>query len=60
MGGGNGNEDAYGADFGEIYPRSTIAPSGYAFAIWAPIYAGWGLAVLYQALPSEWVPSRND
>ena len=57
---GNGEEDNYNPSFGEIYERSTIAPSGYAFAIWGPIYTGWGLLILYQALPSEWVPSRND
>ena len=62
MSGGNGNDDYFNveANFGEEYERSAIAPSGYAFAIWAPIFAGWSLFTLYQALPSEWVPSRND
>jgi len=57
---GNGNTTPFKASFGEDYERSTIAPSAYAFSIWGPIYSGWAFFVFYQALPSEWVPSRND
>lgn len=38
----------------------TISAAGYAFSIWGLIYSLMGLFVIYQALPSEWVPSRND
>jgi len=47
------------ASIGEKYDL-TITASGYAFSIWGVIYSLMGLFVIYQALPSEWVPSRND
>lgn len=37
-----------------------ISPAGFAFAIWGIIYAILLIFVVYQALPSSWVPSRND
>lgn len=37
-----------------------IAPDGYAFSIWGLIYSLLGVFVVYQALPSSWVPDRND
>ena len=37
-----------------------IEPDGYAFAIWGLIYSLLGVFTVYQALPSSWVPSRND
>ena len=37
-----------------------IDPAGYAFAIWGLIYSLLGTFVVYQALPSDWVPDRND
>ena len=45
--------------YGERYD-STVDPSGYVFGIWPVIYTGWAFFIAYQALPSEWVPSRND
>jgi hypothetical protein len=39
---------------------SLIAPAGYAFSIWGLIYSLLGVFVIYQALPSSWVPDRND
>jgi len=37
-----------------------IAPAGYAFAIWGLIYSLLGTFVVYQALPGDMVPERND
>ena len=37
-----------------------IQPANYAFSIWGFIYGLLGIFVVYQALPSEWVPSRNN
>merc|ERR1711990_280730 len=37
-----------------------IAPANYAFAIWGLIYTLLMIFVIYQALPDEWVPSRNN
>lgn len=37
-----------------------IDPAGYAFSIWGVIYSLIGVFVIYQAIPSEWVPDRND
>jgi hypothetical protein len=37
-----------------------ISPADYAFSIWAVIYSLIFVFVIYQALPGEWVPDRND
>lgn len=37
-----------------------ISPAGFAFAIWGIIYTFLLIFVVYQALPSSWVASRND
>ena len=37
-----------------------LQPAGYAFAIWGIIYLLMMIFTVYQALPSTWVPSRND
>merc|ERR1712127_698146 len=37
-----------------------IDPAGYAFSIWGIIYSLLGVFAIYQAIPSEWVPDRND
>lgn len=37
-----------------------IAPSGYAFSIWGLIYSLLGCFAVYQAIPSGWIPDRND
>jgi len=37
-----------------------IDPAGYAFAIWGLIYSLLGTFVVYQALPADLVPNRND
>ena len=37
-----------------------IDPAGYAFSIWGAIYSLLGVFAIYQAIPSEWVPDRND
>ena len=37
-----------------------ITPAGFAFAIWGVIYALITGFVVYQALPTTWVPDRND
>ena len=37
-----------------------IAPANYAFAIWGLIYTLLFVFVVYQALPNDWVPSRNN
>jgi|TARA_B110000285_G_scaffold195272_1_gene225456 translocator protein len=37
-----------------------IAPAGYAFSIWGVIYSLLGVFMVYQALPGDWVPERND
>jgi len=37
-----------------------IDPAGYAFSIWGVIYSLLGVFAIYQAIPSEWVPDRND
>lgn len=37
-----------------------INPSAFAFSIWGVIYALITGFVVYQALPSSWVPGRND
>ena len=37
-----------------------IAPDGYAFSIWGLIYSLLGIFMIYQALPADWVPDRND
>ena len=39
---------------------SLIAPDGYAFSIWGLIYSLLGVFTVYSALPSSWVPDRND
>ena len=39
---------------------SLIAPDGYAFSIWGLIYSLLGVFTVYSALPSAWVPNRND
>lgn len=39
---------------------TAISPDGWAFSIWLYIYILIGVFVTYQALPSEWVPNRND
>ena len=41
-----------------VNPR--VAPAGYAFSIWGLIYSLITGFVVYQALPSSWVPGRND
>ena len=56
--------------FGRLLPLSLgditdlvnplVAPSGYAFSIWGLIYALITGFVVYQALPSDWVPDRNE
>lgn len=40
--------------------NARISPAGYAFSIWGLIYSLLGVFVVYQALPSAWVPTRND
>lgn len=37
-----------------------IEPAGYAFAIWGLIYSLLAVFVVYQALPGDMVPDRND
>jgi len=37
-----------------------IDPAGYAFSIWGLIYSLIAVFTIYQAIPSEWVPDRND
>jgi hypothetical protein len=37
-----------------------IMPAGWAFSIWGIIFTLLGVFVGYQALPSSWVPGRND
>ena len=37
-----------------------ISPASYAFSIWGLIYSLIGVFVVYQALPDDWVPDRND
>ena len=37
-----------------------IAPADYAFSIWGIIYSLLGTFMIYQALPSDWVPDRHD
>lgn len=37
-----------------------IDPAGWAFGIWGLIYSLLACFVVYQALPSEWVPDRNN
>ena len=37
-----------------------IFPAGWAFAIWGIIYLLMATFAVYQALPSSWVPERND
>ena len=37
-----------------------IAAASWAFGIWGVIYAGYAMFVMYQAMPSEWVPQRSD
>lgn len=39
---------------------SKIAPASWAFGVWGVIYLLTGSFVVYQALPQEWVPDRND
>ena len=34
--------------------------ASYAFSIWGIIYSLLGVFAIYQAIPSEWVPDRND
>jgi len=40
--------------------NAMISPDNYAFAIWGLIYSLIFVFVVYQALPSSWVPNRND
>lgn len=35
-------------------------PAGWAFSIWGIIFTLLGAFVGYQALPSSWVPDRNN
>lgn len=42
------------------YWDTRIDPAGYAFSIWGLIYSLLGIFTIYQAIPSEWVPDRND
>lgn len=37
-----------------------ISPSSFAFGIWGLIYTLLGGFMVYQSLPSGWVPGRND
>ena len=37
-----------------------IKPIGWGLAIWAVIYLFVAIYVLYMALPTNWVPSRNN
>jgi hypothetical protein len=37
-----------------------ISPSGYAFSIWGIIYTLLLVFTVYQGLPQEWVPARNN
>jgi len=37
-----------------------VTPAGWAFAIWGIIYTLLGVFTVYQALPKEKVPKRND
>lgn len=49
-------------DIGEISREtsSKIAPAGWAFSIWGLIYLLTGSFTVYQLLPLDWVPDRND
>lgn len=40
--------------------NADIAPANYAFAIWGVIYTLLAIFVVYQALPTGCVTSRND
>lgn len=37
-----------------------LRPAGWAFSIWGLIYTLFGIFVLYQALPSDWIQYRSD
>ena len=37
-----------------------ITPAGWAFSIWGLIYSLLAIFVVYQALPDDMVPDRND
>ena len=37
-----------------------IKPIGWGLAIWAPIYLFVAVYVIYMAIPTNWVPSRNN
>lgn len=51
-------DDEYASSGGET--PTQIGAASYAFSIWGVIYSALALFVIYQALPSEWVPQRND
>ena len=40
--------------------KLTVQPAGWAFSIWGVIYLSLISFVIYQALPSSWVPDRNN
>lgn len=47
---------------GEFDPKYNlkVLPAKWAFAIWGVIYLGILVFVVYQALPSSYVPTRNN
>merc|ERR1711990_636444 len=47
------------ADISDTYAVG-IQPDGITFAIWGVIYSLTTVFTVYQALPGEWVPDRND
>jgi len=40
--------------------NARIDPAGYAFAIWGVIYTLLGVFTVYQALPDDLTPGRNN
>jgi translocator protein len=40
--------------------QNMIAPSSFAFSIWGVIYTLLGGFLVYQSMPSFWIPDRND
>ena len=50
----------YGLGFITDEIDAAVTPADYAFTIWALIYSLIFVFVVYQALPSAWVPNRND
>merc|ERR1712086_371398 len=52
-----------GGDFSNMKDTGVdtlITPANYAFGIWGPIYTLMALYAVYQSLPDDWVPSRNN